>query len=363
MLDSLSGWRAALLLVAAALFTGGFPAALTAQESGPTSRGAAPEMEKDDAGLPWLLKIEAAKSRAKAEGKDLFINFTGSDWCHWCKRLDEEVFAHAAFQEGAGSDYVFLYLDFPMSDEAKEKVVDAQAAEALRMQFGVQGFPTIFLTDAEGNPYARTGYQPGGPEAYKTHLTELRSGGAKVKALLRSGDPEQRQQLLVEAFPILLSQELLGFEGYSPFVDEAEKIPSLAKPVAAFRANQKLQALLMTQEEPNWEELHAFLLANESLSGPMFLDACWPTATMYLAEKKDFAAAIVLLERMLKDPILAGNEQAKKMIGDKIEEFKSGKSGDHDGHGHGDHDHDHDHDDHDHDGDGKPDHPPGEHGG
>ena len=45
--------------------------------------------------LPWMLDIEKAKATAKAEGKDIFINFTGSDWCGWCKRLDAEVFEHA----------------------------------------------------------------------------------------------------------------------------------------------------------------------------------------------------------------------------------------------------------------------------
>src|SRR5690606_35289572 len=42
-------------------------------------------------------------------------------------------------------------------------------------QYGIRGFPTILLTDAEGLPYASTGYQDGGPEKYVEHLDELRA--------------------------------------------------------------------------------------------------------------------------------------------------------------------------------------------
>ena len=33
-------------------------------------------------------------------------DFTGSDWCGWCIKLDEEVFAHAEFLDyGDAQDY------------------------------------------------------------------------------------------------------------------------------------------------------------------------------------------------------------------------------------------------------------------
>ena len=35
-------------------------------------------------GEGWTSDFEAAKAQAAKEGKDLLIDFTGSDWCGWC---------------------------------------------------------------------------------------------------------------------------------------------------------------------------------------------------------------------------------------------------------------------------------------
>ncbi len=291
--------------------------------------------------IPWVLDFAKAKEQAKGEGKDLMINFTGSDWCGWCKRLEGEVFSKKEFIDEAAKKYVLVYLDFPMNEEAKAKVVDEKLNEELRTSYGVQGFPTIILTDQGGNPFGRTGYQPGGPTAYNEHLGKLQGDGAKVKELIAAGDAVSDEQLSA-AFPFLMSQELISYSGYSHLLDQAEKIPALSKEVAAFRNNQKLNSML-SQPEPDWDQVHAFL-DTEGLSGPDFLNACWATATMYLAEKHQFLAAIKLLEKMLQDPILKDNAQGQKMINEKIAEMQEAEKNHDD-------DHDHDHDGHDHDGD------------
>ena len=38
-------------------------------------------------------EMQAAMAKAKNEDKLLVMNFTGSDWCIWCKRLEGEVFS------------------------------------------------------------------------------------------------------------------------------------------------------------------------------------------------------------------------------------------------------------------------------
>ena len=137
--------------------------------------------EEAKADLPWVKDVAAAKKQAADEGKDLFINFTGSDWCGWCHKLDDEVFTHASFVDAATKEFVFLFLDFPRSDELKAQVVDKELNEKLQEAFRVAGFPTIILATADGKPYGRTGYQPGGPEAYLEHLVEMKKGGEAVK--------------------------------------------------------------------------------------------------------------------------------------------------------------------------------------
>lgn len=120
----------------------------------------------------WTENAAEAMATAARDGKDLLIDFTGSDWCGWCIRLDKEVFSQEAFTAAAPRSFVLLKLDFPrqreLSAEIKKQNAEWQA------KFRISGYPTIVLADAAGKPYARTGYQEGGAEKYLEHLAELR---------------------------------------------------------------------------------------------------------------------------------------------------------------------------------------------
>jgi thioredoxin-related protein len=120
----------------------------------------------------WMTDFEAARKRAAAENKDLFLNFSGSDWCGWCQALDKEVFSEKLFINEAKKYFVFVLLDFPQSKKQSEEIRTQNSRLAQR--YRVDGFPTIILADAAGKPYAETGYQKGGPMVYLQHLAELR---------------------------------------------------------------------------------------------------------------------------------------------------------------------------------------------
>lgn len=122
----------------------------------------------------WETDFQAAKEQAKAQNKDLLVNFAGSDWCYWCKRLDAEVMTDADFVLPAQQDFVFVLIDFPVDKSGQSQSLQDQN-QRLAEQFAVQGFPTIILADADGNPYARTGYQQGGGTAYLAHIKELQA--------------------------------------------------------------------------------------------------------------------------------------------------------------------------------------------
>ncbi len=290
--------------------------------------------------LPWVMDIGVAKEMAQKEGKDILINFTGSDWCGWCKRLDGEVFSVPSFHETAGKQYIYLYLDFPRSEEAKAKVIDEALNSKSREEMGVNGFPTIILADSQMRPYARTGYQQGGPEKYLEHIAELRGSGDKIKALL-SAKEEEQQGLLSEAFAVLAEHELLGHPDFKKFLDMASKSSDqeLVKMVAQHRARTDLMAL-MNSEEPDFPALVKFLKEHPDLQGPDVLNALWYSQG-FLQESGEKEVAMQFLSRMLADPLLEGNEQGQKMIGDALKRLDE----DHEG-GAG----------HDHDGDGVPDH-------
>ncbi len=125
----------------------------------------------------WMDDFDKAVEVAKKEGKNLLVDFTGSDWCRWCIKLHEEVFAHEEWESVATKEYVLVALDFPRSEDAKAKVPNPERNDELSKKYKVGGFPTILLMTADGDVFGQTGYQPGGPEAYLTHMAELKAKG------------------------------------------------------------------------------------------------------------------------------------------------------------------------------------------
>ena len=59
-------------------------------------------------GEGWMTDFEAAKKKAAAEGKDLFIDFTGSDWCPPCKDLTKRILSQEGFQKSARENYILV---------------------------------------------------------------------------------------------------------------------------------------------------------------------------------------------------------------------------------------------------------------
>ncbi|MEI7927768.1 MAG: thioredoxin family protein [Verrucomicrobiales bacterium] len=119
----------------------------------------------------WGEDFEAAKAVAAKDKKPILVDFTGSDWCGWCIKLDKEVFSQKEFKEYAKDNVVLLKLDFPHEKHQTSKIKSQN--EALSKKFGVQGYPTVLLLDADGNKIGETGYQEGGAAKYVEHLKEL----------------------------------------------------------------------------------------------------------------------------------------------------------------------------------------------
>jgi thioredoxin-related protein len=115
------------------------------------------------AGLEWTTDYKAALTRAEAEGKGVFLNFTGSDWCGWCFKLKAEVFDKPEFEAFAKANLVLVEVDFPrrkaQSDELKKQ---NQSLQALHR---IQGYPTLVLLNGKGQQIGNYGYMPGGPGA------------------------------------------------------------------------------------------------------------------------------------------------------------------------------------------------------
>ena len=100
------------------------------------------------ADLTWLTDLPKAKTQAKAEGKLVLLDFTGSDFCSSCIRLHKDVFAAKEFAAFAKQRLVLMEVDFPLK---KKQTAELKAAnEALAKEFKVDGYPTLILLGSDG---------------------------------------------------------------------------------------------------------------------------------------------------------------------------------------------------------------------
>jgi thioredoxin-related protein len=119
----------------------------------------------------WEEDFSKASEQAKQENKYLLANFSGSDWCGWCKKLDKEVFSQKEFKEFAKANLVCALVDFPMKKSQAKKL--KQKNKELQEKYSVNGYPSIILISPAGDTVGKTGYRPGGATAYVEHLQAM----------------------------------------------------------------------------------------------------------------------------------------------------------------------------------------------
>src|SRR5271168_4409391 len=117
----------------------------------------------------WLTSVPDAQAQAKKENKLVLMDFTGSDWCSWCKKLDAEVFSKPEFADYAKKNLVLVQVDFPNN---KEQSADLKKAnQALQEKYKVNGFPTLIVVNADGKVvWQQVGCLAGGPPAVIAEL-------------------------------------------------------------------------------------------------------------------------------------------------------------------------------------------------
>ena len=125
------------------------------------------------ADLTWGTSVPDAMAQAKKESKLVLLDFTGSDWCGWCMKLDSEVFSKAEFSDYAKKNLVLVTVDFP-----QKKTLDAdlvKANDALKTKYKVTGFPTLVVLKPDSTVvWNQVGYMEGGPKAVIAKLDEAR---------------------------------------------------------------------------------------------------------------------------------------------------------------------------------------------
>lgn len=146
-LDNVSSTAGTLVNGALQTVSGPAPAATPARDL------ESPRSSPSGLGGAWSEDFEAAKALAAAQGRHVLLDFTGSDWCGFCIKLDREVLDKPDFKAFSSQKLVLVKLDFPRNKPQVEKIKTQNAS--LQQKFRVDGFPTIVLLDYAGREVRR----------------------------------------------------------------------------------------------------------------------------------------------------------------------------------------------------------------
>ena len=122
-------------------------------------------------GIAWNDNFGKAQEEAQKTGKPILMLFTGSDWCGFCIRMDKDAFSKPGFQKFIQANFVMFKADFPRRTKLQPGIA-AQNRDLAR-QYGVRGYPTVLIVNAEGAVLAKTGFIRGNEKAYRAEYEKI----------------------------------------------------------------------------------------------------------------------------------------------------------------------------------------------
>tara|TARA_B100001250_G_C19318084_1_gene579219 strand:+ start:52 stop:552 length:501 start_codon:yes stop_codon:yes gene_type:complete len=97
----------------------------------------------------WLINYEEVYQKSAKENKPIMANFTGSDWCGWCKKLKKAVFDTQVFKDWAEDNVILFELDYPRrtAQDPEIKSQNQQLQQTFRQY--VRGYPSVLIFKIE----------------------------------------------------------------------------------------------------------------------------------------------------------------------------------------------------------------------
>ncbi|MBK5284049.1 MAG: thioredoxin family protein [Bacteroidia bacterium] len=139
--------------------------------------------------LEWHTSLQEAHVLSTASHKPIFAFFTGSDWCGWCHKLQNDVFSKPEFISWAKKNVILLELDFPRKKRLTPEL--EQQNNGMQQALKISGYPTVWLLFTTQDPATNN-----------FNLSTLGSLGYPRNAVVGN----EQEQFLNEANKILLQQ-------------------------------------------------------------------------------------------------------------------------------------------------------------
>ncbi len=132
------------------------------------------EEENKESELVWNTNFEASKEQATEGEKYILLNFSGSDWCGNCIRLDRTFFQSEAFKEFAPQHFVLLNADFPMKKKNKLSKEQTAHNDKLSEKYNKKGvFPKTLVLNAQGEIVGMMKHPLSSPADYIKNLEDI----------------------------------------------------------------------------------------------------------------------------------------------------------------------------------------------
>ena len=114
-----------------------------------------------DTGVAWTKQVDKGLQAAKDEHKYVLADVY-TDWCVWCKRLDQQTFSNDGVSAFLGDKFVCI----------KVNAEDHGEGTKLAQKYKVDGFPCALVFDQQGKFIGKiVGFLP--PEEYQAKVTQI----------------------------------------------------------------------------------------------------------------------------------------------------------------------------------------------
>jgi thiol-disulfide isomerase/thioredoxin len=227
--------------------------------------GAAAEVEFDiDGAAPgrWTMDLDAAKKLAAEKQLPILLDFSGSDWCGWCRIMEENVFTQPAWKTYAQENLVMVFIDFPKD---KSRVPDkyTERNNALKNTYAIEGYPTFVVLDSDGETeLGRLGSgRSKTPESFQAELEALFRFRPAELALYTESLTTEAAQAYRALINDLTGQKQALKEGEKAVAEAQNKVSELQKDIR--KTEQDMMdfrvAQLSDEKRSEFEQLQADL--------------------------------------------------------------------------------------------------------
>lgn len=204
----------------------------------------------------WTMDLDAAKNVAAEENLPIMLNFTGSDWCSWCKLMEESVFSKPEWSAWAANNLMMGYIDFPTDESlVPDKYKDRN--DALSQKYSIEGYPTYVILDGDGTTeLGRLGAgENKTPESFIAEIQQvLQNSSAAMDQFSATLTPEKKAAF--EALTQQLADARNALDEQMKIIDEAgNKAEELQRSIMKLEDDMKDFRLEQTLSE---EDLQAY---------------------------------------------------------------------------------------------------------